>query len=111
MVSRLRFTFHVLRSTTTTMNIQIIGVTHIPEVHPGNDLPALILAGCEAGGVRLQADDVLVVTQKIVSKAEGRLIDLREVTPSPFAVEFAAQWGKDPRQVEVVLRESVRIVR
>jgi coenzyme F420-0:L-glutamate ligase / coenzyme F420-1:gamma-L-glutamate ligase len=93
------------------MNIQIIGVPNIPEVHPGDDLPALILAGCEAGGIALEAGDVLVVTQKIVSKAEGRLVDLHDVTPSRFAIDYAERWGKDPRQVEVVLRESVRIVR
>ena len=93
------------------MNIQIIGVTNIPEVQPGDDLPGLILAGCEAGGIVLEAGDVLVVTQKIVSKAEGRLVDLHEVTPSQFAVDYAERWGKDPRQVEVVLRESIRIVR
>jgi coenzyme F420-0:L-glutamate ligase/coenzyme F420-1:gamma-L-glutamate ligase len=93
------------------MNIQIIGVPNIPEIHPGDDLPALILAGCEAGGIRLEAGDVLVVTQKIVSKAEGRLVDLHDVTPSQFAIDYAERWGKDPRQVEMVLRESVRIVR
>jgi coenzyme F420-0:L-glutamate ligase/coenzyme F420-1:gamma-L-glutamate ligase len=93
------------------MNIQIIGITNIPEIHPGDDLPSMILAGCELGGIYLEVGDVLVVTQKIVSKAEGRLVDLHDITPSQFAVEFAQQWGKDSRQVEVVLRESVRIVR
>jgi len=93
------------------MNISIIGVTNIPEVNPGDDLPAIILAGCEAGGTPLEHGDVLVVTQKVVSKAEGRLVDLDEVTPSQFAVEYARKWGKDPRQIEVVLRESARIVR
>lgn len=93
------------------MKIEITGITNIPEIKPGDDLPALILSGCEASGTRLQQGDVLVVTQKIVSKAEGRLVDLREVTPSRFAVDYARKWGKDPRQVEVALRESVRIVR
>jgi coenzyme F420-0:L-glutamate ligase/coenzyme F420-1:gamma-L-glutamate ligase len=55
--------------------------------------------------------DVVVITQKVVSKAEGRLVDLRDVVPSPFAQTLAGQWGKDPRHVEVVLRESVRVVR
>jgi coenzyme F420-0:L-glutamate ligase/coenzyme F420-1:gamma-L-glutamate ligase len=93
------------------MSIEIIGVYGIPEVQKGDDLPALILAGCEVSGVSLQAGDVLVVTQKIVSKAEGRLVDLHDVTPSQFALDYAERWGKDARQVEVVLRESVRIVR
>lgn len=93
------------------MQISVIGVTGIPEVQPGDDLTGLILAGCEATGAPLQAGDVLVVTQKIVSKAEGRLVDLREVKPSALAIEYAGKWGKDPRQIEVVLRESARIVR
>ena len=93
------------------MNIQLLGIPHIPEVQPGDDLPALLLSGCEAGGLTLQDGDVLVVTQKIVSKAEGRLVDLREIEPSQFAIDYARAWGKDPRHIEVVLRESVRIVR
>src|SRR5438309_7369295 len=93
------------------MQITITSITGIPEVTPGDDLPGLIVAGCEAMGVGLRAGDVLVVTQKIVSKAEGRLVDLARIEPSPFAVEFARQWGKDPRQIEVVLMETARIVR
>lgn len=93
------------------MQINMTGITSIPEVQAGDDLPALILAGCEAEGAPLRAGDVLVVTQKIVSKAEGRLLDLNDVEPSAFALEFAQRWGKDPRHTEVVLRESVRIVR
>src|SRR5207237_7472063 len=58
-----------------------------------------------------QNGDIVTVTHKIGSKAEGRLVDLRTIEPSPFAERFAATWGKDARQVEVVLRESVRIVR
>ncbi len=93
------------------MQISIIGINGVPEVRAGDDLPNLIVVGCEATGVVLQAGDVLVVTQKVVSKAEGRLVDLAEVEPSPFALQYAERWGKDPRQIEVVLRESVRIVR
>jgi coenzyme F420-0:L-glutamate ligase/coenzyme F420-1:gamma-L-glutamate ligase len=93
------------------MQITITGINGIPEVQLGDDLPALILAGLAATGVTLEQGDVLVVTQKIVSKAEGALVDLREVEPSPFAVEYAGKWNKDPRQIEVVLRESARIVR
>ena len=63
-------------------------------------------------GIRLADGDILVVCQKVVSKAEGRLVDLRTVTPSPFALQLAAQTdGKDPRVVEVILRETTRIVR
>jgi coenzyme F420-0:L-glutamate ligase/coenzyme F420-1:gamma-L-glutamate ligase len=93
------------------MKIEIIGVPNIPEIQQGDDLPRLILVGCDSGGIRLASDDVLIVTQKIVSKAEGRMVDLNDVTPSQFAQDYAQKWGKDPRQIEVVLRESSRIVR
>jgi len=93
------------------MQITITAISQIPEVKPGDDLAELILAGCEVAGIALQLGDVLVVTQKIVSKAEGRLLDLREVEPSPFALEYSLKWDKDPRHTEVVLRESVRVVR
>src|SRR5215218_10315195 len=93
------------------MQINILGIPNIPEINPGDDLPALILSGLASGDITLQQGDVLVVTQKIVSKAEGRLVDLRDIEPSPFAIEYAQTWGKDPRHIEVVLRESARIVR
>lgn len=88
--------------------IHIIPVTGMPEVVPGDDLPAALLC---AAGDDLRAGDVLVVTHKVISKAEGRLVDLATVEPSPFALDFAARNGKDARQVEVVLGESKRIVR
>jgi coenzyme F420-0:L-glutamate ligase/coenzyme F420-1:gamma-L-glutamate ligase len=93
------------------MNITITSITNIPEVRPGDDLAGLIIEGCAQSGAHLQGGDVLVVTQKIVSKAEGCLVDLREVEPSALARQYAEAWGKDPRHVEVVLRESKRIVR
>src|SRR5256714_931228 len=93
------------------MQLTITGIQGIPEVRPGDDLAGLILAGLAATGVALQGGDILVVTQKVVSKAEGCLVDLREVEPSAFALDYARRWGKDPRQIEVVLRESVRVVR
>jgi coenzyme F420-0:L-glutamate ligase / coenzyme F420-1:gamma-L-glutamate ligase len=86
--------------------VRVLPVGGIPEVRPGDDLAALV---AEAADVR--ADDIVVVTHKIVSKAEGRLVDLRTVEPSALAKAFAARHGKDPRQIEVVLRESRRIVR
>lgn len=84
-----------------------------PEVRPGDDLPGLVATAVEAtpGALPLRPDDVIVITQKVVSKAEGAIIDLRNVGPRPEAVAFAARWKRDPRQVEVVLREAVRIVR
>ncbi|MBK9750464.1 MAG: coenzyme F420-0:L-glutamate ligase [Chloroflexi bacterium] len=78
----------------------------IPLVQPGDDLARLILDALAANDLTLQATDVLVVTSKIVSKAEGRVVALRDVTPGERAHELAAQTGKDPRVVELVLQES-----
>ena len=92
-------------------SLEIIGLPKLPEVRPGDDLAGMIGDSIEEAGLGLRGDDVLVVTQKIVSKDEGRLVDLRTVEPSAFALDFAQQWNKDARQIEVVLRESNRIVR
>jgi coenzyme F420-0:L-glutamate ligase/coenzyme F420-1:gamma-L-glutamate ligase len=89
--------------------LRVLPVNGIPEVRPGDDLPTLI--AMVAGDGLLEDGDVVVVTHKIVSKAEGRLVDLRTVEPSTLAKSFAARYDKDPRQIEVVLRESKRIVR
>jgi coenzyme F420-0:L-glutamate ligase / coenzyme F420-1:gamma-L-glutamate ligase len=94
-----------------TSRIELIGLEGVPEVVPGADLAALIADAAASPGVGLADADVLVVTQKIVSKAEGRLVELAAVEPSDFARAWASQWGKDPRQVELVLRESASIVR
>ena len=91
--------------------LQIFGVAGIPETRPGDDLVQQIVDGLRSSGEVLVADDVVVVTHKIISKAEGRLVDLRQIEPSPFAIHLASVADKDPRQIEVVLRESVRIVR
>jgi coenzyme F420-0:L-glutamate ligase/coenzyme F420-1:gamma-L-glutamate ligase len=80
----------------------------IREVRPGDDLAALV--GDAAGGT-LEAGDVLVVAHKIVSKAEGALVSLADVTPSPRAVELAAEWDRDPRHIQVVLDQSVAVLR
>ena len=91
--------------------ISLIPIGGIPEVRPGDDLAALIASGLVAGGIGLADADVLVVTQKVVSKAEGRVVDLATVDPRPEAVAWAEKWGKDARQVELVLRESAEVVR
>lgn len=92
--------------------LTILPLTGIPPVEPGDDLAALIFAALERQSLRLADRDVLAICQKAVSKAEGRLVDLRTVTPSPEAQAFAATArDKDPRAVEVILRESTRIVR
>jgi coenzyme F420-0:L-glutamate ligase/coenzyme F420-1:gamma-L-glutamate ligase len=93
----------------TAAAVQIIGLGGIPEVQPGDDVATIILAASAA--TPLQSGDIVVITHKIVSKAEGQLVDLTTVETSAFAREWAAQWDKDPRQIEVVLRESRRVVR
>jgi coenzyme F420-0:L-glutamate ligase / coenzyme F420-1:gamma-L-glutamate ligase len=95
----------------TPSSIQIIGIDGLPEIRPSDDLASLIGDSLDANGLRLDDNDILVVTHKIVSKAEGRLVELPSVDPSPLAIKWSAEWGKDARQVEVVLREARRIVR
>lgn len=92
--------------------IHMLPLRGLPEVREGDDLSALLVAAAGLAPVHgLQSGDVVVVTHKIVAKAEGCSVDLRGVEPSPFAQSIATKWGKDARQVEVVLRESSRIVR
>lgn len=89
--------------------IRVIPLTGLPELEEGDDLAALLAeSGARAGG--LQPGDVVVVAQKAVSKVEGRVVRLDEVEPSPRAVELAGDEG-DPRQVEVILRESTEVLR
>jgi coenzyme F420-0:L-glutamate ligase/coenzyme F420-1:gamma-L-glutamate ligase len=92
-------------------SIQVIGVPGIPEVAEGDDIAALIISALRKDALSLFDRDVLVVAQKIVSKAEGRVVRLDSIEPSPHARQWAEAWNKDARVVEVVLRESKRIVR
>ena len=94
-----------------TASVELLAPDGIPEIHPGDDLGAIIAEALRNADIGLQAEDVLVVTQKVVSKAEGRIVELASVDPSPAAREFAERWGKDPRQVELVLRESAEVLR
>ncbi|WP_376795678.1 coenzyme F420-0:L-glutamate ligase [Thermogemmatispora sp.] len=91
--------------------LRIIPVRGIGEITPGSDLGVIISTALQTQGLTLANGDILVVTQKIVSKAEGRLVSLEEVTPSAFALTIARESGKDPRHVEVILRETRRLVR
>src|SRR5690606_5870182 len=91
--------------------IRVYGLDGIPEVRPGDDLVELIAKAFEQSDIGLLDEDVVVITQKVVSKAEGRLVELATVEPSALAVTYAEQYDKDPRLVEVVLRESRRVVR
>ncbi len=91
--------------------VRVVPVTGLPEVRAGDDLGAMVVQALAESGAGLADGDVLVVTQKVVSKAEGRVVELATVEPSDFARGLAQQWEKDARQVEVVLWESARIVR
>jgi coenzyme F420-0:L-glutamate ligase/coenzyme F420-1:gamma-L-glutamate ligase len=93
--------------------VTIIALQGIGEIKAGDPLAALLGDALEQTPdvVPIEPGDVLVVTQKIVSKAEGALVDLRTIEPRPEAVAFAQRWDRDPRQIEVVLREARRVVR
>lgn len=94
-------------------HIEVLALEGIPEIRTGDDLPQLILAALEATPAALppRRDEVLVVTQKVVSKAEGAVADLTTIEPRPEAIAFAERWDRDPRQVELVLRHAKRVVR
>jgi coenzyme F420-0:L-glutamate ligase / coenzyme F420-1:gamma-L-glutamate ligase len=94
-------------------HVEVFALAGLPEVRVGDDLGTLIgdALATSDGVLPLEAGDVLVVTQKIVSKAEGAVVDLRTVTPRPEAIAWAKAWDREPRQIEVVLREARRIVR
>ena len=94
-----------------TTGLQLIAVPGIPLVRPGDDLAGLIVAGMKTAGLALQGQDIVVIAQKIVSKAEGRFVDLETVVPSPRALALAQEVQKDPRLVELILSESRRVVR
>jgi len=90
---------------------EVIGVEGLPEISRGDDLARMIVEAATRQGTPLSSRDLLVVSQKIVSKAEGRVVRLSEVTPSARARALAEEQGRDPRLTEVILRESRRVVR
>jgi coenzyme F420-0:L-glutamate ligase/coenzyme F420-1:gamma-L-glutamate ligase len=89
----------------------LIPIRGIPEVRPGDDLGLMISRAADKMKFKLADGDIVVVAQKIVSKAEGRLVNLESVTPSEFAIEIANKQQRDPRLIEVILSESANIVR
>ncbi|MEY3338448.1 MAG: hypothetical protein RL245_1440, partial [Pseudomonadota bacterium] len=92
-------------------SVNFFALTGLPEIRVGDDLAALIRQAIHENGFALESHDLLVIAQKIVSKAEGRLVRLTEVTPSVEAEALALKVQKDPRFVELVLRESSEVVR
>src|SRR5262245_42435158 len=91
--------------------LSVAALSGIPLVRPGDNVADLIAGGLAASGLSLQRGDMVVIAQKVVSKAEGRIVDLGTVTPSQRAQALAAEVGKDARLVELILRESTEVVR
>ena len=91
--------------------VRVIGVQGMPEVKPGDDLAGQLMDAAQRQGTPIEAGDVIVVTQKVVSKAEGRVMSFVGIEPSPLAVTITEGYRRDPRHTEVILRESERIVR
>ncbi len=93
------------------MPVTLTAIPNIPLLRPGDDLAAALIAACEVGALAPHDGDILVIAQKVVSKAEGRYVDLATVSPSASALQLAGEVDKDPRLVEVILRESRAVVR
>jgi coenzyme F420-0:L-glutamate ligase / coenzyme F420-1:gamma-L-glutamate ligase len=93
------------------MSLQIWPVGHIPEISPGMDIGKVLKEGIQKTSLNIEPRDILTVTQKIISKAEGRIVQLKHVAPSSTAFAIARQSGKDPRLVEVILGETRRLLR
>lgn len=93
------------------MSIRITGIRSIPEIRQGDALGSIIARAAIQEGLPLSEKTIAVVAQKVVSKAEGAVVDLRTIRPGPLACQWAAEWAKDPRLIELVLSQSKRIVR
>jgi coenzyme F420-0:L-glutamate ligase/coenzyme F420-1:gamma-L-glutamate ligase len=93
------------------MRLEILPIQHLPEIRPGMNLAGCLLDAVRACGIELRPSDVIAVTQKVVSKAEDRIVHLSSVKPSAHSTSIARRMKKDPRLVEVIMRESRRIVR
>jgi coenzyme F420-0:L-glutamate ligase / coenzyme F420-1:gamma-L-glutamate ligase len=91
--------------------IQITSIKISDDIRPYNDLNTMILAAISHSQIEIQNDDIFVVTHKIVSKAEGRIVDLARVKPSTKAIRMAEEHDKDPRIMELILNESAQILR
>lgn len=92
-------------------SLHLYGITELPRIRPGDDLGGLLAEALRALRLQVRQGDILVVAHKVVSKAEGRVVDLARVAPSPGALELAAACGKDPRLCELILGESRAILR
>ena len=102
---------HIPPPPSAAPRVEVIGVAGIPEIEPNDQLGEIITQATRRQGTPVGPGDILVVTQKVVSKSEGQVVDLRDVDPSASAVKLADETGKDPRLVELILSESRSIVR
>jgi len=93
------------------MSLTLTPLQHIPLIRHGNDLADIVVKALRENNIALADDDILVFAQKIISKAEGRAVNLAAITPSPRALELARQTEKDPRVVELILQESNEVLR
>ena len=93
------------------MRLEIVALSGIPDVHRGDDIASLIRDAAKRDQQPLDGSVVLAVAQKIVSKAEGAIVDLREIQPSALAQSWATDWDKDPRLIELILSQSKRIIK
>ena len=107
----MRDSYYALRNTQHGMPLILTPLQSIPLIRHGDDLADILMEAMRATGIQLQDGDILVLAQKIVSKAEGRTVDLSTVTPSKEALELAPQTEKDPRVIELILQESNAILR
>jgi coenzyme F420-0:L-glutamate ligase/coenzyme F420-1:gamma-L-glutamate ligase len=98
-----------MNAATVTVTLQALG--GVPMVQQGDDLATILLAACDTAGETLRDGDIIVLAQKIVSKAEGRAVRLADVTPSAAAIDLAVQCDKDPRLVELILSETDTVMR
>ena len=92
-------------------DVTLLAIDGLPEIKPGDDLAVMVVDCARAGGRALQRGDVLAIAQKVISKSEGRIRKLGDVVPGPEALRMAAESGKDAKALQVVLDETVRIVR
>jgi coenzyme F420-0:L-glutamate ligase/coenzyme F420-1:gamma-L-glutamate ligase len=92
-------------------NISIIPLSGLPEIKPGDNLVRMVIDAASDLDIRIQDNDILVFAQKIVSKSEGQIVRIKDISPSPFSIAVSKLLDKDPRFVEIILRESQRIVK
>lgn len=97
--------------TKTLQQISLIPVRGIPEISPNDDLASIIMSAVKDSGLKLEEGDIFVVAQKIISKAENRIVDLEKVEPSPYAHTLSKEVSKDPRLIEVILSETTKIIK